>query len=97
MNGQPLIPLVDLGAGLPRQLPPKEEQSVATVQQSTGTELLVKKDIPQDAMQEIIGNAMKAVGAKRWMSSDPAQTNTVELWARIFRVHIQHGVNTPGE
>ena len=72
-------------------------ESVATVRQSTGTELLVEKDSPQDAMQEIIGNAMKAVDAQRWMSADPAQPSTVELWVRIFRVHIQQGVKTPGE
>ena len=48
-------------------------------------------------MQEIIGNAMRAVEKKRWLSADPTQPNTVEFGVRIFRVRIQHGVNLPGE
>ena len=40
---------------------------------------------------------MKAVEAKRWMSADQAQPNTVELWVRIFKVHMQHSAKTPYE
>ncbi len=47
------------------------------------------------AVQDIIVNAMKGVEAKRWVSSDIAQPNTVELWVRIFNVHMCHNVATP--
>ena len=30
---------------------------------------------------------MCAINAKRWVSADPAQPNTVELWVRIFQDH----------
>ena len=40
---------------------------------------------------------MKAVEAKRWVSSDMAQLNTVELWVRIFKVRLQHAALTPHE
>lgn len=46
-------------------------------------------------MQEIITNAMQAVEAKRWVSADQAQPNTVELWVRIFEGHMQHSEQTP--
>ena len=35
------------------------------------------------------------VEAKRWVSSDIAQPNTVELWVRIFKAHMCHNVTTP--
>ena len=55
----------------------------------------VEKGDPKRALQDIIVNAMKGVEAKRWVSSDIAQPNTVELWVRIFKVHMCHNVTTP--
>ena len=37
---------------------------------------------------------MQGVELNRWVSSDKAQPNTVELWVRIFKVHMCHNVTT---
>ena len=47
------------------------------------------------ALQDIIANAMKGVESNRCVSSYKAQPNTVELWVRIFNVHMRHNVTTP--
>ena len=38
----------------------------------------------EDAMPEIIANTKKCLAAKRWVSPDPSQPDTVEFWLRIF-------------
>ena len=81
----------------PPPLPRDELQSVVGVRQSNSEEPPAEQDNPARALQNIIGNAMKAVEAKRWVSSDVAQPNTVELWVRIFKVHLQHAALTPHE
>ena len=79
----------------PPQLPRDELQSVAGVRQSNSQEPPVEHDNQADATQDIIANAMQAVEAKRWVSSESAQPNTVEFWACIFKVHMCHNVTTP--
>ena len=37
---------------------------------------------------------MKGVELNRWVTSDKAQPNTVELWVRICKVHMCHNVTT---
>ena len=86
---------VALAAPLP--LPRDELQSVVGVRESNSEEPPAEQDNPARALNNIIGNAMKAVEAKRWVSSDVAQPNTVELWVCTFRVHLQHAALTPHE
>ena len=78
-------------------LPRDELQSVVGARQSNSQEPLVEQDNSARALQDMIGNAMKAVEAKRWVSSDLAQLSTVELWVRIAKVHLQHAALTPHE
>ena len=55
----------------------------------------VENDDPKRALQDIIVNAMKGVEAKRWVSSDIAQPNTVERLVRIFKVlHVSQRDHT---
>ena len=42
----------------------------------------------EDAMPDIIANTKKCLAAKRWVSPDPSQPDTVELWLRIFQVQM---------
>ena len=67
---------------VPPPLPRDELQSVVGVRQSNSEEPPAEQDKPARALQNIIGNAMKAVEAKRWVSSDVAQPNSVEPWVR---------------
>ena len=67
------------------ELPPMEIQSVANANVGDSIALENENVYPEDAIQEIIVNAMKAISAKRWVRADPAQPNTVELWIRIFK------------
>ena len=60
-------------------------QSVAGVRQNNSQDTQVENDDPTRAFQDIV-NATKGVEAKRWVSSDIAQPNTVELWFCIFKV-----------
>ena len=72
-------------------LPQDRAQSVAGVQQNKHH---VESDDPKSALQDIIANAMKGVELNRWVSSDKAQPNTVDLWVCIFKVHMCHNVAT---
>ena len=40
---------------------------------------------------------MHAISTKRWVSADLPQPDTVELWARIFKDHVQQSAMTPDE
>ena len=42
----------------------------------------------EDAMPDIIANTKKCLAAKRWVSPDPSQPDTVEFWLRIFQVQM---------
>ena len=76
-------------------LPRDQVQSVAGMRHNKYEDTHVENDGPKRAVQDIIVNAMKGVAAKRWVSSDIAQPNTVEFWVRIFKVHMCHNVTTP--
>ena len=39
-------------------------------------------------MLDIISNTKKCLAAKRWVSHDPSQPDTVELWLRIVQVQM---------
>jgi hypothetical protein len=81
---------VDLAARPP--LPRVQVQSVAGARPNNAEETLVEHDDPKSALKY---NAMHGVEAKRWVSSDIAQPNTVEFWVCIFKVHMCHNVTTP--
>ena len=66
-------------------LPRGQVQSVAGVRHNKYQDTHAENDDPKRALHYIIANAMKGVEAKRWVSSDIAQPNTVELWVRIFQ------------
>jgi hypothetical protein len=76
-------------------LPRDQAQNVAGMRHYKYEDTHVEKDDPKRALQDIFVNAMKGVEAKRWVSSDIAQPNTVELWVRIFQIHMCHNVSTP--
>ncbi len=76
-------------------LPRDQAQSVAGMRHNKYEDTHVENDDPQRALHAIIVNAMKGVEAKRWVSSDIAQPNTVDLLVRIFKVHMCHNVSTP--
>ena len=80
---------------VPPPLPRGQVQSVAGARQNNSQDTHAENDDPKRALQDIIVNAMKGVEAKRWVSSDIAQPNTVEFWVRIFKVHMCHNVSTP--
>ena len=42
----------------------------------------------EDAMRDIITNTKKCLIAKRWVSPDQSQPDTVELWLRIVQVQM---------
>ena len=76
-------------------LPRDQAQKVAGMRHHKYEDTHVEKDDPTRALQDIFVNAMKGVEAKRWVSSDIAQPNTVEFWVRIFKVHMCHNASTP--
>ena len=57
----------------------------------------LEQESPEKAMQNIIGNAVKAVQEQRWMSVDQSQPNTLEFWLRIFTRHMQHYAKPPSD
>jgi hypothetical protein len=74
-------------------LPRDQAQNVAGMRHYRYEDTHVEKDDPKRALQDIFVNAMKGVEAKRWVSSDIAQPNTVEFWVRIFKVHMCHNAD----
>jgi hypothetical protein len=75
-------------------LPRDQAQSVAGMRHNKYQDTHAENDDPKRALQDVVGNAMKGVEAKRWVSSAIAQPNTVELWVRICKVHMCHNVTT---
>jgi len=69
-------------------------QSVANVSVLHIIALDNESDHPEDDIQEMIVSAMKAISAKRWVSADMAQPNTVEFWARVCKGHTQQSAMT---
>ena len=57
----------------------------------------LEQESPEKAMQNIIGNAVKAVQEQRWVSVDQSQPNTLEFWLRIFTRHMQHYAKPPSD
>ena len=48
-------------------------------------------------MQDIIGNTMKAMQARRRCCTDSSQPTTVEFWLRIVQVYMQRNTQTAVE
>jgi len=76
-------------------LPRDQAQSVAGMRHNKYQDTHVENDDPKRALQDIIVNAMKGVEAKRWVSSDIAQPNTVEfLGSHLQGPHVSQRVHT---
>ena len=87
LSTEPPVPIVDVG-------PPAQPPLAGT---RPPAPLPSRDDTPEVAMQDIIGDTMNAIQARRWYCADSSQPTTVEFWLRIFQVYMQRNTKTAAE